>query len=178
MNILNPPTAAIVVAVGTLVGAMITDVRSRRIPNVLTLPAVAVGISIWSLAMGWKGFLLGLSGAFAAPLALLVLRGFRPLGMGDVKLAAAVGALSGPAVGALAMLVSSVTGGLLALLWLLRPGSSAARTLSPFFIGLPVLGRKYASAVVDETPAALATLPYGIAIGVGSMLTLGYIGWM
>ena len=178
MNIPIPPTASIVVAGGILAVAMITDARSRRIPNVLTFPAMAVGVTLWCLYLGWSGLLLGFSGAFAAPLALLILRGFRPLGMGDVKLAAAVGALSGPAVGALAMLVSSVTGGLLALLWLLRPGTSAARMLSPFFIGLPVLGRRYASAEVDDTPAALATLPYGIAIGVGSMLTLGYFGWM
>jgi hypothetical protein len=30
---------------------------------------------------------------------------------------------------------------------------------------------------VDEAPVATVTLPYGIAIGVGSLVTLGLVQW-
>jgi len=178
MDILHPPTVNSIVAASCLAAAIVTDVRARRIPNVLTFPAVILGVGFWTLSNGPGGFLAGVGGAVAAPLALLLLRGFRPLGMGDIKLAAAVGALAGPAVGALAMLVSTITGGVLALAWMLRPGSPGARTLSPLFHGVPVLGRIYASAGNDDAPVTGGTIPYGVAIAIGSMLTLAYFGWV
>jgi prepilin peptidase CpaA len=100
--------------------------------------------------------------------------------MGDVKLAAAVGALLGPAAGALAMFISCIAGGLLAFAFMLRPGTAGARYLSPFFIGVPILSRVYASSTTEEsseTPIAALTIPYGVAIAVGTLLTLGALQW-
>ena len=183
MHIPSPSDPLVAIAVALLVGATITDVRSRRIPNALTLPAIAGGLLIRSFSEGWTGLLAAVGGVLAAPFVLLAIRGFRRLGMGDVKLAAAVGALLGPVAGGLAMLVSAVAGGLLALVFLLRPGTEGARALSPFFLHVPVLERLCADPAAPGAAgpagasAAAITIPYGVAIAVGSLLTLGVLRW-
>jgi len=90
-------------AVGTLAAAALTvwvaalitaDVRHRRLPNALTLPG-AIAILSWALGVGQaKPAILGalaLSGVYLA----VHLVDPSGLGAGDVKLAVALGALTG-----------------------------------------------------------------------------------
>jgi prepilin peptidase CpaA len=160
-----------------LAGASACDVRSRRIPNSLTFPAMAAGLVFQSMQGGWAGLAAAVLGGLAAPATLLAVRAFRRLGMGDLKLAIAVGVLLGPAAGALSMLVSAAAGGLLALGFALRPGSEAARHLGPFLLGVPVLGRLFNPPAPADVapPTATITLPYGVALAVGTALTLAVI---
>ena len=99
--------------------SVITDLRSRLIYNVVTLPALAVVLVCFTWAGGSEALvdcLIGLA-VCAAPLLLASLRG--AVGMGDVKLMALVGAAAGWP-GSLAVLVYvSLAGGLQALLWLI-----------------------------------------------------------
>jgi prepilin peptidase CpaA len=167
-----------VAAAVLLLAAMAVDVRSRRIPNALTFPAIVAALVIRASLEGRAGVAAAVAGGIVAPGVLMLLRAFRRLGMGDVKLAVAVGALLGPAAGAAAMLASAAVGGALALGAMLRPGSAGARALSPFFLGVPVLERVYRATDPSETPVApTATIPYGVAIGVGSLLTLAILRW-
>jgi prepilin peptidase CpaA len=179
VNIASPSAPIIGTTVVLLVGATVTDLRARRIPNFLTFPAVGAGVVLHSVQEGWWGLALSLAGALMAPGVLMLLRAFRRLGMGDVKLAMAVGALLGPAAGALAMLSSCIAGGFLAFACMLRPGSAGARYISPFFIGVPVLSRVYSASTEpsSETPIATLTIPYGVAIAVGTLLTVGALQW-
>jgi prepilin peptidase CpaA len=171
LTVLTATATVLVVSV-----AVVTDVSRRRIPNVLTLPTVGVGLLIGFVTGGGWGMIAALMGAMFTPSVLMALRLGNRIGMGDVKLAAAVGSLVGPAVGALAMLLATVAGGFLAIAWMLRPGTAVSETLSPFLIGLPFLGRKYAAAQVgDESPATI-TIPYGVAIGIGSLLAVAIVG--
>lgn len=178
MDIPNPPAPIVVTTAVLLLAALIADVRSRRIPNVITFPAIAAALVIRSFHEGWAGVAATVAGGVAAPAVLMLLRAFRRLGMGDVKLAVAVGALLGPAAGAAAMLVSTLVGGVVALAMMLRPGSAGARMLSPFFLGVPVLQRVYAASDLSEPSGSPATMPYGVAIAGGSLLTLGILRWI
>jgi len=92
MSALGPLAAA---ALTGWVAALITaDVRHRRLPNVLTLPG-ALAILSWALGAGLaKPAILGalaLSGVYLA----VHLVDPAGLGAGDVKLAVALGALTG-----------------------------------------------------------------------------------
>jgi prepilin peptidase CpaA len=180
VNVPTPSAPIVVTTVALLLAATVTDVRFRRIPNWLTFPAIAAALAIRSFSQGWSGLLLGVAGGVTAPLVLMLVRAFRRLGMGDVKLAVAVGALLGPAAGGAAMLVSAVCGGLLALAVMLRPGTAGARILSPFFLGIPVLQRIYAAGppAPGEATARMTTVPYGVAISAGSLLTLATLRWI
>src|SRR3712207_4324970 len=96
--------------------AAAVDMRSRRVPNLLTLPFAATGIacaaagisglSVRAALIGWAlGLLLMLPGHVVGA-----------TGAGDVKLFAASGALLGPAGIAVAFLYTAMAGGALALL--------------------------------------------------------------
>ena len=76
--------------------AAVTDLRQRRIPNYLTVPAALLGLLFHSFAPGGWGFLTSLAG-FAVGFGLLLLPWIvGGGGMGDVKLLAALGAWFGP----------------------------------------------------------------------------------
>src|SRR5215475_6043402 len=81
----------IVLAVATF-----TDLRSRRIPNWLVLPFLLAGLVVSAFLHGWQGLLQSVEGLVvgAAFFGFLALMG--GMGMGDVKLCAAIGAWIGP----------------------------------------------------------------------------------
>jgi prepilin peptidase CpaA len=68
------------------------DVRTRRIPNYLTLGGALGGLLAQTLAAGWPGFLLGLGGLAVGFGLMLPLYIFAGMGAGDVKAVGALGA--------------------------------------------------------------------------------------
>jgi len=154
--------------------AIVTDVTVRRIPNVLTLPAAGLGVGLGLHSSGWVGALAAVGGATLCPLLLVIVHAGRRPGMGDLKLALAVGSLLGPVAGGLAMLVSAALGGLVAIAWMCRPGAP----WSALLIGIPLVGRLFPhrDAEEGETPGRLR-LPYGVALGLGSAVTAVATGW-
>lgn len=77
-----------------LIVAAISDCRRQTVPNRLIYPVILGGLLLWTLADGWTG----LGGSFLAMLAALlpmtIVFALGALGGGDVKVMAAVGALS------------------------------------------------------------------------------------
>ena len=161
---------------GALVLSLIAagwDLASRRIPNLLTVTGMALGLAghlalereaglAWSLA----GLVVGL-GLLILP---CVLGG---MGGGDLKLMGALGALVGPASVFEIALVSAVAGGVLALgVALHRRVARAA--FRQAFAALGWKTREPAAPLVAAPPArgALGTIPYGVAIGAGTWLCL------
>jgi len=163
----------------TLVGAaIITDLRWRRIPNYLTLPAFLLAIAIRIALQGWGGLGLAIAGAVLSPCLLLLFHGGRGLGMGDLKLAAALGAIAGPVLGATMMLVTAIVGGFQAIILMLGPGGLLRKFLGTFLIGFPSKQRNTSrdTSSVNESPK-VTTMPYGVALGIGSLLTLAVCWW-
>ena len=155
-----------------LVGiAVFTDLRWRRIPNILTFSAFTIAVAGRLAVQGMPGLGLALGGAVAAPLLLSLLHGGRGLGMGDLKLAAAIGAILGPMLGLVTMLLSAVAGGMLAIAIMARPGGSLYPLISVLSIGIPKFRRAKAAGDV-VAPAKPLTMPYGVALAVGSLATL------
>jgi len=162
-------TVLTTIAVGI---AMVTDMRWRRIPNLLTFPVILLGLVLRTAFQGWEGFALSASGMLVAPVLLLLLHAGRGLGMGDIKLAAAVGAILGPPLTLVAVFLTALVGGVVALVAQLRPGGLLAQTLSTLLIGVPILGRWARRAHGREHDPSTMTIPYGVGIAIGSLLTL------
>ncbi len=90
------------------------DVKTRRIPNVLTIGAAACALGFHTIASGWHGALLSASGllvGLAIFFPLFVLRG---MGAGDVKLLGALGAWMGPWLVVWTAVYGGIAGGILA----------------------------------------------------------------
>ncbi len=150
--------AQVVLAAAVIIGVFF-DLRERRIPNWLTMPALGAGLILQTIYAGPMGLLLALGGAAAgaAFLALPFAAGW--VGGGDLKLLAAIGALMGAPFAFWTVLFASAAGGLLTLGWLALTGN--------LFGSL-----KYIFTVwrrnTDVKPAALATsLSFGPALALG-----------
>ncbi len=105
----------------TLASACVVDASRRRIPNVLTLSALLLGLTLAAAQGGLPRLGLAVGGLGVASVALVAYAG-RMLGAGDVKLLWAVGALTGPHFMGLAVPVTALAGGLLGAAWVLRRG--------------------------------------------------------
>ena len=107
--------AIIVPLAVVLVTAMCTDLRSSRIPNWLTFPAMGVALLAHAWPDGFPGVLFSLAGLGAGLGLFLILYVTGSIGAGDVKLMAAVGAIMGPYGALLSGLLAIMVGGLYAL---------------------------------------------------------------
>jgi leader peptidase (prepilin peptidase)/N-methyltransferase len=110
-----------------LVAAVVTDLRARRIPDVLTVPAALTALALGGhLAAGVAAAGLLGAAALASP---------EGMGLGDAKLAGVMGLCLGPAV-VLAMLAACALATLYGIGLALRHGLAAARAatvpLAPF----------------------------------------------
>ncbi len=97
-----PTTLLLSAAVSVSLAAAITDARTGRIPNILTLPAIASGVALNAWFGGREGAVASLFGVLAAgglPWLLHRITKGAAIGGGDVKLFAALGALLGAVVG-------------------------------------------------------------------------------
>ncbi len=108
------------VLVAVLAVAVMTDLRSRRIPNLLTFPALGLGLLLNSAFLGLDGLKTSGEAALLALAILLPLYMFKGLGAGDVKLMAAIGALKGPEFFIYTFAWAAIFGGGMAMLGLLR----------------------------------------------------------
>jgi prepilin peptidase CpaA len=97
--------AAIAVAIFIAV-AVYTDLKWRRIPNAITVPAFACGLLFHGLTAGWSGLLMSLGGFATGFGVLLLLWLIGGGGGGDVKLMGAAGAWVG-AIPILAIFIGS-----------------------------------------------------------------------
>ncbi|HEX8558887.1 MAG TPA: A24 family peptidase [Pyrinomonadaceae bacterium] len=153
--------------------ALITyfDVRYRRIPNVFVLATLLSGLIINCTSAGLAGLWASAGGCLLAFGLMFVLHVFGAMGAGDVKLFAAVGAVLGSGLVPETFLVVLLTGGALAVYTILRNGT-ALTTLTrvlQIFVGL-LPGWQMPR---FEVPADRRhTLPYGVAITLGSLISL------
>ena len=148
--------------------ATVVDIRTRRIPNLLTagmagagLVLAAAGASGVSLAAAALGIVLGL---------VLMLPGHAlgATGAGDVKLMAAIGSLIGPALIIKAFLFTAVAGGVLAV-----AVSWRRRRLATTFAGTARLIATPSGARSElKSAASSSRFAYGPAIAIGSLIAV------
>ena len=143
---------ALVDALGcaVLVAVTVTDIERRIVPNRIVVPALAAALVVQTVrepGVEWVVATLGAGGFFL----LLALVNPAGLGMGDVKLAAFLGAWLGRDV-AVALFVGSLLGAIPAIVLLLRGGRTARRETLPYVPALAagaVVGLFFGEAVLD-----------------------------
>jgi prepilin peptidase CpaA len=153
--------------------ACVVDVRTRRIPNVLTLGGAAGALGYHMSAAGVAGVGWALGGWIVGLLMFLPLFALRGIGGGDVKLLAALGAWLGPGTAVWLALFSAVAGGPLALVVALSKGylRQAFSNVWALLMFWRVAGVQPHPALTLDAPGA-PRLPYAVPIAAGLAVTL------
>jgi prepilin peptidase CpaA len=107
------PVALVAVLAGAGTGAAI-DIRTRRIPNVVTFGTAALGLTLAAFGLSGVSLVSSLFGLLLGFALMMPGRFFGATGAGDVKLMAAVGAVIGLERIVPAFLFTAIAGGLLA----------------------------------------------------------------
>ena len=158
--------STLVLSIG-LATAVVTDVRSRRIPNWLTGAIAGAG---FGLAFG-GGTVTPLQAALGLLTGLLLMMPGHVIGAtgaGDVKLMAAVGSVVGPDLAFRAFLYSAVAGGVFAIVVALRRGILVTTLQDASRLVTAPAGVREAI----ESPARANRFAYGPAIATGTLLSL------
>ncbi len=171
---ISHPTGLYVAAASllALTGA-VADMRTRRIPNALTLPAIVAGLLLHSSLDGWSGLGSAALGAVIAFVVFLVFFIAGGMGAGDVKLMTAVAAVAGAHAVTEMLIMTAIAGGVLALALAVVRGR-----LKQTFINLRTLFIHHRIQGLQPHPelnvgnAQTLRLPYGMAIAAGCLITL------
>jgi len=161
---------AIYVVLGVALAiSVVTDLRTRKILNKITVPAILLCLLARTVGGGWGtpgslGLASGIIGMAIGFFFFLVLNLLGGMGMGDVKLAAAVGAGVGfPSILACLVFIGVVGGveAVAVLVWqgrllgtlggMLRGGLQKIKIIKP-----------------DTSPREKTKIPYGVAIALGT----------
>jgi prepilin peptidase CpaA len=155
--------------VATAVAATM-DARTGRIPNWLTLPLLMVGIGLQGVSRGSAGLMLSLTGlSLCGAIPWLLHRGTqgKAIGGGDVKLFAALGAVTGPFAGLEIQLSAFMLLGVFALVQLAFRGKLLRVLRSTLFLALnPILPSKHKRSLES---ASLTEMRMGPAIAVAAL---------
>jgi prepilin peptidase CpaA len=162
----------LVTLLALLVTAAVTDLKSHRIPNVISLGGIGLGILFQITVTGSSALLLGLGGVVLAFAVFVIPYALRVMAAGDVKLMMMVGSFLGWQQTLEAALITLMVGGLLGFAYLGARGGLVA-WFQRYSVMLFALAAGRPSYVTPrETEAAAAPFPYAVAILSGVLVTL------
>jgi prepilin peptidase CpaA len=166
-------------AAGALLCATISaayDVRCRRIPNFITLPAIVFGLLLHAVFGGWRQMVTAAAGGLICGLIFFVFYLAGGMGAGDVKLMTATGCIAGlPHIGHL-LISTAVAGGVMAIGLALYRGQLVAtwRNMYALAVHHTIMGLTPHPQFNLSNDRTLR-LPYALAIATGCCLSLWLI---
>jgi prepilin peptidase CpaA len=160
-----------ITAVMLVLLAIYSDLRWRKIPNCLTLPAIALGFLLNFLGNSWNGLISSFFGLLVGMGLLMLPYLLGGMGGGDVKFMGALGALLGSYSVLNLFLYATLVGGTIAL------GMAIAnKRLIDTFKRMWLLFKCIFLFRAPSTGAVLfrksMQIPYGLAIGAGTFIYL------
>lgn len=153
--------------------ASVYDVKSRRVPNLLTGPSVLVAIGLHAALQGTRGVVDSLEAGLICGLLFLIFYAAGGMGAGDVKLMAAAGCFAGTAHVVYLLVFTVLAGGVMALVLAVMRGRLRETV---FNVGTIVSHHLHSGLQphpeINVRNRSTLRLPYGVAIAVGSLVTL------
>ncbi len=161
-------SAVLIVAVGVLAIIAYGDVRTRRIPNALTLAIASLGLVRIMLAQDTVAASRTLAAAIVVFIVTFLLFWRGAIGGGDAKLVAAMTLLIGHQDFFSFLFLMSLFGGALALATLAREKFSLRLGRLRRLTDMPPLAETARSVVVPGK----STVPYGVAVAAAGVVML------
>jgi prepilin peptidase CpaA len=169
----NPVNAFNLAAIMVALVAAVWDLKTRRIPNVLTFGSALVAVLVHAYSAGVGGAGWALAGWFVGFVFFLPFFALGGMGAGDVKLIAALGAWIGPGQAVWLALFSLIAGGVLGFLVAVGFGylAQALANISWMFQFWRTEGPKPVPQMTLATHSG-PRLAYAIPVFAGLMVTL------
>jgi len=173
MTLLQPVLTYPATATACALVASVFDVKSRRIPNFLTVPAFVLGLTLHLIHGGWRQLLSSLAAGIICGVVFLVFYIAGGMGAGDVKLIMAVGCIAGMSHIAYLLVLTAISGGVMAIVLALARGK-----FQETIMNVGELASHHRHQGLQPHPdlnlenAQTLRLPYALAIAGGSILTL------
>lgn len=151
----------------------LSDIRTRRIPNCFSVILVITSLAVYFLTASTDGLLFSLKGMGLGFIILFVPYLFGGMGAGDVKLMTGVGAAVGPGQVLLALLFTSILGGVLAIVIILA-GKTFKETLKNFYASawLTLSGAGGIPLKAGLEAKKKTKVPYGFVIACGTVASM------
>jgi prepilin peptidase CpaA len=166
----------IALLVSLLLFCSATDLKMRRVPNAVLLPALMTALFLNSIGGGLAGLADSVAGLAIGLLMLMPLHVLGRMGAGDIKLLGVVGSILGAWGAIVAGLATMMAGGILAVLYLLwlftKPG--VVSRLSRLVVRITGKAAAPGDRMSWQTVRA-AEIPYALAVAAGTFATLIYL---
>ena len=172
-SVISVPAPLFATVLGFVALCMASDLRTRRIPNAITGPAMLAGAAFHVLYGGPAGLLASLGGLALGAAILLPPFAAGGIGGGDVKMMGAVGALLGPHRTLLGLATGLVLGGLVMAVHLARQGRLREKltAIAVMIGGVAETGSVEPLKLSADAPGAVS-LPYSVPLGLGAVTAL------
>ena len=163
-----------------LAAAVVTDLKSHRIPNILLAPALSLALLLHTMHGGPGGLMMAVGGLALGLAMLMPLYLVGGMGAGDVKLLGVVGCFLGPwgaVVAGMGTMMIGAIFGIVVIAWRhirLVPAIHAAQMPSPS------AGESHISAdlILLKSQEPVTTITYAPAIAAGTVTALWYIDFL
>jgi prepilin peptidase CpaA len=153
------------------------DVKTRRIPNYLTLGTAAAGLAYNFMSHGLSGLADGFLGMLLGFACLILVYLWGGMGAGDVKALAALGAWLGPKLTFFLFCYMGIAGGVIAVGYLVWQGTLWEKIKQGWIFLLNfVLSRPAGPPQPPSLDQLTEGIPYGVAIAVGMLALVGLGG--
>ena len=155
--------------------ASLSDLFKRKIPNILIIFGLTCGLIVQIFLPQGLGFWNWVIGVFLGFICFFPLYTLRAMAAGDVKLMMVVGGFLGFPLALTAALYSYVAGGIMAIIIVLAKGRlkqvahNIKMILTPLYIRA-ISGVDVSDGLIKQV--SVGRMPYAVAIGAGTLLTL------
>jgi prepilin peptidase CpaA len=149
------------------------DIKSRRVPNFITGPGILLGLVLHLSLGGWKQLGLAAAAGLICGVVFLIFHLVGGMGAGDVKLITAVGCIAGLSQAGYLLLLTSLAGGVLAIILALyrRRLKETLTNLGALILHFRLEGYQ-PHPELNVSNSQTLRLPYAVAIAAGTALTM------
>ncbi len=160
------------IVIFAIVIAAFIDIKTRTIPNLITIPLVFFGLAASFIEQSFMGLLYSVAAVFLAFIIFIIPHSIGTLGAGDVKLMMGIGAWLGPSLVIWNSILVMIAGGTIAFISLMVK-------VHPFYpfnvikgIFFAFIYRDIRGFLNNLKEQSVDSIPYGVAILIGTVATI------
>jgi prepilin peptidase CpaA len=159
------------ILVVVLVIAAIFDYSFKKVPNIITFPAIAAGLTMAFLERGFIGLSISTAGLVIGMALLSLPYAAGGMGAGDLKFLGAIGAIKGPWFVFITFLAAAIIGGVMAVFRIAFVLKKADMMTLGESVRTAYYTRNWSALEIPEY-AKKEKLPYAVAISAGAAVSL------